>query len=251
MPIGLDVQYELATMPHGKLVDIYRPRPRAAAGALPTVLLWHGIGPDERDVLGPLAREIAGHGLLVLVPDWRSDAPDGGRAHLLDSLEYARGGAAALGGDGDRFVLAGWSAGASAAMGLALHPETAGGWRPAAVVGIASRYDRPARTTGIPVLTDLTAAPDGLPRPVPVTLVHGTADEQIGVAFSHQLLEALTAHHWPARLEEIEGADHAGAMMTVYDPVAGRCRPTDDEKVRAAGRFTARTVAEAAGVSPA
>ncbi|GAA3035813.1 hypothetical protein GCM10020000_11670 [Streptomyces olivoverticillatus] len=40
-------------------------------------------------------------------------------------------------------------------------------------------------------------------------------------------------------------------MMTAYDPVAGRCRPTDDEKVRAAGRFTARTVAEAAGVSPA
>jgi predicted dienelactone hydrolase len=46
----------------------------------PVVLLWHGVGPDERDVLEPLARATAALGLMVFVPDWQSDAPDGGRA---------------------------------------------------------------------------------------------------------------------------------------------------------------------------
>ena len=38
------------------------------------MLLWHGVGPDERDVLETLAVQTAGYGLTVVVPDWRSDA---------------------------------------------------------------------------------------------------------------------------------------------------------------------------------
>jgi predicted esterase len=51
----------------GKLLDIYRPVP-AGAGPAPTVLLWHGVGPDERDVLETLAVQAAGYGLTVVVP---------------------------------------------------------------------------------------------------------------------------------------------------------------------------------------
>lgn len=243
MPTRSAVQQQLVTAPNGKSIDLHRPG--RAATALPTALLWHGIGPDERDVLGPFARAVAESGVLVMVPDWRSDAPDGGRAHLLDSLAHCRARAAAHGGDPDRIVLVGWSAGAPAALGVALHPEVAGGWRPMAVVGIASRYDRPARTTGVPPLDDLAGEPTA--GPVPVRLVHGTEDTQIDPGHSRTLLAALTGHGWPVRLDEVP-ADHAGVIMTEYDPRLQRCRATGDQRVRAAGESVARVVAEAAGV---
>ncbi len=241
-----DVRHELATAPNGKLIDIHRPA--TDGGPLPTVLLWHGVSPDERTVMAPVARAVAALGALVLVPDWRSDAPDRGRAHLLDSLEYARTHAAALGGDPDRFVLAGWSAGASAAMGVALRPEVAGGWRPTAVVGIASRYDLPARTTGTPPLTDLAATAPGTPPPVPVALVHGSADTLMSSACSRELRDALEARRWPARLEQVD-ADHAGAIMMEYDAEEDRLRPSEDERVLAAGAVSTLAIAQAAGVT--
>ena len=91
-------------------------------------MLWHGIGVDERDVLEPLATEAARLGVAAVVPDWDSEAPDGGRAHLLASLDFARGLARArpdelaTGGDGE-FVLAGWSRGGRMAASLALNPR--------------------------------------------------------------------------------------------------------------------------------
>jgi hypothetical protein len=50
-------------------------------------LLWHRIGVDERDVLEPPARAVSGLGVAVVVPDWESEAADGGRAHLLASVD--------------------------------------------------------------------------------------------------------------------------------------------------------------------
>lgn len=95
---------------HGKVLDVYLPRRiEASAGPEPVVLLWHGVGADERDVLEPLARATAALGLMVFVPDWRSDAADGGRAHLLSSVSFTRQQAPLLGGNADAIVLAGWS----------------------------------------------------------------------------------------------------------------------------------------------
>ncbi|GHF23474.1 MULTISPECIES: alpha/beta hydrolase family protein [Streptomyces] len=229
---------QLATTSLGKSVDIHRPE-GVTAPAAPTVLLWHGSGPDERDVMGPLARAVAARGVVVLVPDWRADAADGGRAELLDSLAFARDHAA-----GGRLVLAGWSAGAPAAVGVALRPETAGGWRPAAVVGIAAQYDRPARTTGTVLLDDLTAG-RAADAPVPVRLVHGTQDTLEDVAYSRKFRAALAEHGWEADLTEIP-ADHAGVIMTAYDPAARRCRESRDPAVREAAAVTARVIADVA-----
>ncbi|MDT0449315.1 alpha/beta hydrolase [Streptomyces hesseae] len=240
-----DTSAETVTMPHGKALDVHRPAPGAVRP--PVVLLWHGVGPDERDVMRPLAEAVAREGLLVLVPDWRSDEPDGGRAQLLASLEFARARAAELGGDPGRFVLAGWSAGGSAAVGVALRPDIAGGPRPAAVVSIASRYDLPNRTTGTVPLADLADLTDlAETSVVPISLVHGTADALIPAERSQELRDALAARHWPVLLEE-PVTDHAGVIMTEYDPAAGRCRPSEDPGVLTAGRTTARTIARAAG----
>ncbi|WP_330317633.1 alpha/beta hydrolase [Streptomyces platensis] len=225
--------------PSGKQLDVHRPA--GASGAMPTVLLWHGIGPDERDVLEPLARATAAHGALVLVPDWRSDAPDGGRSHLLESLAFARKEAGGLGGHGESLVLAGWSAGAGAALGVALRPEIADEWRPSAVVGLAGRYDLPARTTGTPPLDDLTAGRDP---GVPVHLVHGTRDTVLDARYSRDLTEALRTPGWTVTLQEPE-TDHAGVIMTAYDPTADRCVPTADEHAVRAGRMVAGVLATA------
>lgn len=229
--------------PSGKQLDVYRPT--GASGPAPTVLLWHGIGPDERDVLEPLARTAAERGLLVLVPDWRSDSADGGRAHLLESLAFARKEAGGLGGDGESCVLAGWSAGAGTALGVALRPEIANEWRPRAVVGVAGRYDLPARTTGSAPLADLAT---GQNPGVPIHLVHGSRDTVVPARYSHDLAEVLRAAGRAVTLQEPE-TDHAGVIMAEYDPAADRCVPTTAEHAVRAGRLVAGVLATAAGMT--
>ena len=217
MTIDLQAERGIRYGNSGKLLDIYRPA--ALTGLAPLVLLWHGRGPDERDVLSPLAREAAAKGLTVVVPDWRSDAADGGRAHLQESLEFARGHAADLGGDPARFVLAGWSLGGRAAMGVAMHPEIAGDWRPGAVVGIASSYRTAALTTGTNPLDDLT----GPVSPLPVYLIHGIGDTVVDVRHSRELFTKMRERNWPVSINTPE-SDHAGVVMTEYDPRLGQCR---------------------------
>lgn len=225
--------------PGGKQLDVYRPA--GPPGPVPTVLLWHGIGPDERDVLEPLAYLAAARGLLVLVPDWRSDPADDARVQLLESLAFARKEAGGLGGAGESFVLAGWSAGAGAALGVALRPEVADGWRPKAVVGVAGRYDLPAFTTGGVALADLAAGrdPGG-----PVHLVHGSRDTIVDAGRSRDLTEALRTAGHPVTLQE-PATDHAGVIMTAYDPAANRCVPTTAEHAMRAGQLVAEVLADA------
>jgi hypothetical protein len=159
---------------HGKVLDIYRPiRAEATAWPQALVLLWHGVSPDELGVLEPLAHATALLGLTVVVPDWRSDAPDDGRAHLLSSLSFTLQHAPALGGSSDAIVLAGWSRGGRAAAGIAVSPSGASGWRPAAVVCLAAGFSGPASTTGV---SPVTALAQGDATPVPFWLVHGIDD---------------------------------------------------------------------------
>ncbi|MFD4996635.1 alpha/beta hydrolase fold domain-containing protein [Streptomyces buecherae] len=219
--------------------------PDGARAAAPVALLWHGIGPEERDVLRPLAREVARHGLLVYVPDWRSDAADGGRAHLLESLRFVREHAGAHGGDADRCVLAGWSAGAGAAAGLALRPATSDGWRPTAVVGIAGHYGRPARTTGASPLAESATTSAG---PLPVRLVHGTADDIVPAEHTREFAAALRGRGWPVRQVEL-ATDHAGVVMAEFDAERGRCVPARAGHAVAGGRATAEVIAHAAGLA--
>ncbi|SOB80003.1 alpha/beta hydrolase [Streptomyces sp. 1331.2] len=237
---------EVVPYADGRLLDVHRPAAGApgAAGPAPVVLLWHGRGPNERDVLRPLAREAAGLGLLVLVPDWNADQPDGGSAELLASLAQAHRMAAGFGGDPSRFVLAGWSSGGREAVAVATHPSTAAELRPTAAVGIASRYSDPAVTTGGAPLDQLAAGPS----PVPLWLVHGTADEIVDIGHTRQLNAALTTQLSTVRNLELP-TDHAGVVMTSYSPEARRCLPATAADTLAAGRRTAAVLAEAAGLS--
>ncbi|TWV53617.1 alpha/beta hydrolase [Streptomyces misionensis] len=228
--------------PSGKLMDVYRPV--AAPGPAPVVLLWHGRGPDERDVLAPLARAAAELGVVVLVPDWRPDAPDGGRTHLRESAAFVRQRVAGLGGDPGRVALAGWSLGGKAAVGVALNPTAFGDFRPRAVVGIAGAYASAAPTTGTVPLDDLRRHGRPLP-PIPVWLVHGTADPVVDVARSRELHMALGEQGRPVSLAEVP-TDHAGVVMAEYVPAHDRCLPSTAAHAVAAGALTADVLARAA-----
>lgn len=175
----------------------------------------------------------------MLVPDWRSDGEDGGRAELLASFEHARRHAAAYGGDPERFVLAGWSLGGREAVALATHPDTPADVRPTAVVGIASSYVNPACTTGDAPLKLLADRPS----PIPVWLVHGSRDELVPAERTLELARVLP----DAQLLELD-SDHAGVVMTEFDPAVERCRPALAGHAVDAGRATARVLARAAGV---
>jgi predicted esterase len=227
----------------GKLLDIYRPDD--GAGPAPTVLLWHGVGPDERDVLATLATAAAGYGLTVVAPDWRSDAPDGGGAHLLGSLAFTRERAGSLGGRGeDAIVLAGWSRGGRAAAAVGVRPDAVGGWRPLGVVCLGAAFTRPAPTTGSSPIEDLRG---GGAAPVPFWLAHGTEDTVVDVEASREFAALLAEKGWPVRFEE-QPTDHAGIIGTTYDPLTRRCRPATAGPAVAAGELSARMIAEAAGV---
>jgi dienelactone hydrolase len=231
----------------GKLADTYLP---TRDGPAPLALLWHGIGVDERDVLEPLATEVAALGVAVVVPDWESEVPDGGRAHLLASLDFARRltrdrPAELMTGRDGEFVLVGWSRGGRMAASLALNPETAGGWRPSAVVCLAGGFHRETvmSAAGNGPSADLAVATGA--RPVPCYLVHGTRDSRVDIQQSRDFAAAAVGRGWPIRLTELD-TDHAGVVMTEYDPARRRCRPNVEPHAVAAGRLSARTIAQAA-----
>lgn len=213
----------------GRLLDAY-----GVSG--PVVLLWHGRGPDERDVLAGLAARVAGGGAQVLVPDWRSDAPDHGRGHPLASLAYARA-------RSDDLVLAGWSRGAAAASAVALLGDD--GWRPRAVVTLAGGFGDSNRepVSGLSA-PDLVARGPG---DVPFHLLHGADDEVVPVERSRRMAALLAEHGHPVRFEEL-ATDHAGIVGAVYDPAARRCRPGDEPAVAAAADRSAAAILQAAGL---
>lgn len=230
----------------GQRLDVYRPA--TAPAASPVVLLWHGRGPDERDVLAPLARAAASLGVVCLVPDWRPDADDSGRTHLRESAMFVQQNAAEFGGDTGRIALAGWSLGSKAAIAAAIDPGALDGWRPRAVVGIAGGYTRPEPLTGRAPIDELTRADESLSA-IPVWLIHGSADPVVDVQQSRQLHAALQHRGWPTSLYEPD-TDHAGVIMTEFDPESRRCRPSHTDHAVRAGRQTAHLLARAANFAP-
>ena len=176
------------------------------------VLLWHGSGPDERDVLAPLAAEIAGRGRWCSSPTGSRTTPVAGPVQLLARSRSPGPTAGELGGDPGRIVLAGWSLGANAAACRGRHPDIVDGWHPSGLVGLAGSYDgspfggRPVRgRTGGP-------APDGR-RWWPT----GPRTRWCRLQRSVEAADRLAGLGWPVVLRQVD-TDHAGIIGTEYDP---------------------------------
>jgi acetyl esterase/lipase len=217
------------------LLDVHRPDD--GASNLPVVLLWHGRGPDERDVLQPLAHTAASRHLVVVVPDWRSTDHDGGNEALRASICFAENRTDEFGGDPDHLVLAGWSLGATAGLGLVLAAEC----QVAGFVGIASGYGDVCPTTGR-LLSDHLG--DEIPR-TPIWLLHGTRDEIVPVESGRAMADTLVDQGARIQWHEFD-TDHAGIVMSRYDRSTRRCVPSDQEHAVAAGLGTTDFLAVAA-----
>jgi dienelactone hydrolase len=199
------------------------------------VLLWHGQQSDARASVRPLAELLAGHGLGVVVPDWDSHADDGGRADLLQSVEFARKRA----DDPDGLVLVGWSMGGLAAAGLTIQARRLGMCF-AHTVCLAGAFMMPDPISGdIPV-----AQLEGGAHRSPFTLLQGLTDRVIPASVTHEFASALRQHDWPVEVVELP-ADHGSIAGAVYDPVAGRYSAAADPQTLAVAADVAARIADA------
>lgn len=209
----------------GRLVDIY------GDATHPTILVWHGMQANARTVLRPLAGLLAEDGAAVVVPDWDSHADDGGRAALLQSVEFVRQRA-----DDSGFALVGWSMGGLAAAGLTL----AGVAPVIHTVCLAGAFIAPDPITGGIPGDGLAPGHTG----PPFTLLHGRADDVVPVAASRDFAARLEAAGWPVELVEL-AADHGSIAGADYDAAADRYLPGTSEAaqrgaVEVAGRIMAQ-----------
>lgn len=222
------------TVPYGTLpeqvIDLRlppdQPRPQA-----PLIVLVHGgfwRPAFDRSHLGPMAHALAKAGYVVLVPEYRRAgmAEEGWTGTFTDiatAMDQAAGIAGAYGADTSASTWAGHSAGGHLVLWAAARPglPPGSGWRGpctarhvVSLAGCSSLRLCAEWNLGAGAARDLMgggpeevperyaiADPAALPPPpVPVTLAHGTEDDNVPIAMSR----AFKAGH----LVEIAGAGH-------------------------------------------
>lgn len=222
---------ETAEYAPGRALDIY------GANSPGKVLLWHGRGPNERDVLAPLATAVADRGVRLFVPDWDSTGPDRGRADLLWSVRYAR----EHGGD-DPLVIVGWSLGGTAAASLALNARRLG-LEFVPVVCLAGAFQATDPISGEP-FESITLSRKGAGH---IRLVHGVQDDIAEVEGARLFAGRLEQSGWFTSLLELP-VDHAGIVGTEFDAERTHCSPSKEPAVVEALAAVAAIIADTAAV---
>ncbi|HET9638175.1 MAG TPA: alpha/beta hydrolase [Allosphingosinicella sp.] len=218
--------------PRRKL-DVYAPR-SAAAGKRPVIVFFYGgsWNSGRRQSYAFAARALAAQGFVVIVPDYRlvpeARYPD----FLFDcaaAVRWARRHSGQHGGDGERIVLAGHSAGAYNAAMLALDPGLLGPDRVAirGFIGLAGPFDF------LPLDDDSTIAAFGAwPRPAetqpiryaaanapPALLLHGADDVRVKPRNSRKLAGLLKAAGSKVRLKLYPSLGHIGILTALARPL--------------------------------
>lgn len=204
----------------------------------PTVLMWHGMQTDSRTALLPLATLLADHGVGVAVADWDSHADDGGRADLLNSIDFARQFVRASTG----LTLVGWSMGGVAAAGLTIH-STDFDVPLVHTVCLGGAFMARDPISGEHLGEGLRSQGGGSP----FTLLHGVRDDVVPVRASRQFAADLGRGGWPVTLVELD-TDHGGIAGARYDADVDQYFPADDAQTRATAAGVAGLIAAAMGV---
>jgi acetyl esterase/lipase len=213
-------------------LDVYAPR-AAAAPSRPVIVFFYGgsWNSGRRQGYAFAGRALAARGFVVIVPDYRL-VPEVRYPDFLSdcaaAVHWARVHASAYGGDGERIVLAGHSAGAYNAAMLALDPALLGPDRAAVrgFAGLAGPYDF------LPLDDKATVAAFGRwPRagetqPIhwaaagapPALLLHGAEDLRVKPRNSRALAARLGAAGVEARLKLYPGIGHLGILTALAVP---------------------------------
>ena len=148
-PTGGSVERNLAYGEHARhVLDVYRPLGEAPEGGHPVLIFLHGGGfirgdKADRENFG---RYFSRHGVLTIVPNYRLGPESHWPAGAEDAaavFAWAREHVARRGGNPQRIILAGESAGAAhvAAASLIQRFHPAGGFNPAGVALISGVYN--------------------------------------------------------------------------------------------------------------
>lgn len=224
-------------------VDVY---PAPGTGAKPVVVFFYGGGWDSgrRQDYAWAARALAAQGFVTVVPDYRLVPEVRFPAFLEDSaaaVRWARDHAAEYGGDPDRIVLMGHSAGAYNAVMLGLDRrflDAAGVPQSAirGVVGLAGPYDfypwdadasrnafgqypEPLQTQ--PVTFARAAAP-------PLLLLHGDKDPTVRMRNTERLAAKVREAGGRVETKIYPGVDHRAIVLALSRPFRGRATTLAD-----------------------
>ena len=217
-------------------LDIYAPTSRRGR-ALPVIVFFYGGSWNSGTKAGYafVGRALAAQGFLVVIPDYRLVPQVRYPAFLEDSaraVRWVRQDAAAYGGDPDRLVLAGHSAGAYNAAMLALDPRWLGADRRAVrgFIGLAGPYDfLPFSGAVVDAAFGGTADPHST-QPItyagsdspPALLATGARDTMVLPRNSDALAAALRAHGVAVERRVYPGVGHVGLITAVAQPFRGR-----------------------------
>jgi acetyl esterase/lipase len=226
-------------------LDVYAPVKPVQTPA-PVVVFFYGGGWDGGDkaLYGWVGRALAARGFVTVLPNYRL-VP---KAHFPDFVEdgaqavaKTREIASRYGGDPDRIVLMGHSAGAYIAVHLALEPRylAAAGVDMAtirAAVGLAGPYDFypfdvPASIAAFGRSPDPHATqPINFARgdAPPLLLLHGDKDTVVGPYHSERLHDAIRAKGGASELKVYPGCDHIDLVMPLSRPFRKRIPLLDD-----------------------
>ena len=226
--------------PQQKLL-VWGPEDRDAGDApLPVLLFIHGGSWRDGDPVDYafMARSLVQEGILVVFGGYRLGADGVYPAMLEDTaraVEWTREEIAGFGGDPDRIILAGHSAGAYNAMMVALEEQWLGRRGMAAddlagVIGLAGPYDF------LPLDSDSTKASFGhvenLPKTQPVShirgdappmlLIHGEADETVNIRHTNTLAKMVSEAGGTVSAHRYPGMGHGDPIIALASPWRNR-----------------------------
>lgn len=236
-----------------RTLDVYAPSERPANA--PVIVFFYGgswSSGAKRDY-SFAGQAFAAQGFVTVVPDYRIYPEVQFPAFVEDgasALRWVRDHIAEYGGDPDRIVLVGHSAGAHIASLVALDPRyaQAAGFDAHAirgVVGLAGpygfdRFDIPLlRNVFGPPADPQTAMPVHYVRrdAPPLLLLHGSRDARVPVYSSQRMEREARAAGEDVELKIYPGVDHPGIMQAI-SVARRREAPVLDDTVAFARRVT-------------
>lgn len=236
--IDSDVAY--GDIPRQRL-DIYRPV--RTAKSLPIVVFFYGgaWSSGRREDYTFVGKALASRGYLVIIPDYRLVPEIHFPDFLLDcadAVSWTRRNAQRLGGDANRIILVGHSAGAYNAAMLALDSRFLGDDYKA-VRGFAALaapldflpLDDPASIAAFshwPRLSETQPVNFVTHTSPPALLLHGAADERVRPRNSQRLKMIMDAAGARAQLRIYPGMTHAGILLALSILSRGTAPVLDD-----------------------
>lgn len=222
-------------------LDIYAPR--VADAPLPVIIFFYGgsWNSGSKDGYGFAGRALAARGFLTVIPDYRLTGEAPYPAFLEDgaaAVKWVRANAARFGGDPDRIVLAGHSAGAYNASMLAVDPRWLGMDR-AAVKGLATLagpFDFLPLDTRVTRETFGAVANLETTQPIhfasagdpPTLLLAGAKDDIVFASQSTGMAMKLSAAGVPVETHIYADIGHVEIMAALSTLLRGRAPVLDD-----------------------